>query len=87
MLTDGGKSHIWRASLSTVMMQMGIPAELRAAQLGHSPVVNQASYLNLGDPIPMLKLAGQVAQLEAAQAAAQVTAVATGAPVAAEVAR
>lgn len=37
-------SHVWRATLNTEWMQMGVPEVLRAAYFGHSPEVNRSYY-------------------------------------------
>lgn len=40
-------THVWRATLNTEWMQMGVPEVLRAAYFGHSPEVNRSYYTDI----------------------------------------
>ena len=43
------RSHVWRATLNTIMADNGISVEQRAAFLGHTPAINENSYTDSVD--------------------------------------
>lgn len=47
-------SHIWRATLSTLAMKKGMPAEIRAAYFGHTAEVNRNYYTDTTDITPFI---------------------------------
>lgn len=50
-------THVWRATISTEMMNAGVPVEVRAAYLGQSPEVNTTFYTDTTDMSSVLVIA------------------------------
>lgn len=48
-------SHVWRATINTEWMNMGIPAEIRAEHFGHDEKENVKSYTDLSDQSALIK--------------------------------
>ena len=48
-------THVWRATLNTMAMSKGVPAEIRAAWFGHGEGVNVTSYTDTTDTTPLVK--------------------------------
>lgn len=47
------RSHVWRATLNTIAMNLGVPADVRSASFGHTQDENRQSYTDLTDLTPM----------------------------------
>ena len=47
-------THVWRATLNTMAMSKGVPAEIRAAWFGHGEGVNVSSYTDTTDTTPLV---------------------------------
>lgn len=47
------RSHVWRATLNTIAMNLGVPADVRSASFGHTEDENRQSYTDLTDLTPM----------------------------------
>lgn len=47
--TEAGRSHVWRATLNTMLRAQGVPEEIRASYFGHEAEVNRRHYTDHRD--------------------------------------
>lgn len=60
MATEAGRSHIWRATLNTMLLSAGVPEAIRAAHFGHDAEMNRAHYTDHRDTTALVAVAARL---------------------------